>query len=76
MSHLVDVVGVQSRSTAVDRVREDRTSLWRRGKTVVVVGAGGAGRGLAFGAKFKGAEVIVANRSLERAQALAQACGG
>jgi 3-dehydroquinate dehydratase/shikimate dehydrogenase len=47
-----------------------------RGKTVVVVGAGGAGRGLAFGAKFKGAEVIVANRNFERAQALALACGG
>ena len=53
---------------------EAETAL--QGKTVVVVGAGGAGRGLAFGAKFKGAEVIVANRSLERAQALAEACGG
>ena len=47
-----------------------------KGKTVVVVGAGGAGRGLAFGAKFKGAKVIVANRNFERAQALAEACGG
>jgi len=46
------------------------------GKTVVVIGAGGAGRALAFGAKFKGANVIVANRSVERAQALADACGG
>ena len=47
------------------------------GKTVVVVGAGGAGRGLAFGAVFRGAgKVIVANRNLERARTLAQACGG
>ena len=46
------------------------------GKTIVVVGAGGAGRGLAFGAVFRGAgKVIVANRSFERARSLAQACG-
>ena len=32
------------------------------GKRVVVLGAGGAGRALAFGAAEKGAHVIVANR--------------
>ena len=32
------------------------------GKTVVVIGAGGAGRALAFGAAHKGAKVIIANR--------------
>lgn len=32
------------------------------GRTVVVVGAGGAGRALAFGAAHKGAKVIIANR--------------
>lgn len=47
-----------------------------KGKTVVVIGAGGAGKALAFGAKFKGANVVIANRSVERAQALADACGG
>ena len=48
-----------------------------RGKTIIVVGAGGAARGLAFGAAFKGAgRIIIANRSFERAQALALACGG
>ena len=42
-----------------------------------MVGAGGAARGLAFGAAFKGAgRIIIANRSFERAQALALACGG
>jgi 3-dehydroquinate dehydratase/shikimate dehydrogenase len=46
------------------------------GKTVVVVGAGGAGRGLAFGAAFEGANVVVVNRGFERAEALAKACGG
>lgn len=41
------------------------------GKTVVVVGAGGAGRALAFGAAVKGARVVVANRSVAKAQELA-----
>lgn len=33
-----------------------------KGRTVVVIGAGGAGRALAFGAAHKGAKVIIANR--------------
>lgn len=33
------------------------------GKTVVVIGAGGAGKALAFGAKEKGAKVVIANRT-------------
>ena len=37
----------------------------------MVVGAGGAGRALAFGAAVKGARVVVANRSLAKAQELA-----
>ncbi|KAL3148662.1 hypothetical protein ABBQ38_014082 [Trebouxia sp. C0009 RCD-2024] len=41
------------------------------GRTVVVVGAGGAGRALAFGAAHKGAKVIIANRSMDKAEALA-----
>ena len=44
-----------------------------KGKTVLVLGAGGAARGLAFGAKFKEANVVVANRSKDRADALAEA---
>lgn len=43
------------------------------GKSVVVLGAGGAGRALAFGAAVQGATVIIANRSVERAQELAEA---
>ncbi|VVA96184.1 unnamed protein product [Arabis nemorensis] len=46
------------------------------GKTVVVIGAGGAGKALAFGAKEKGAKVVIANRTYERAQELAEAIGG
>jgi 3-dehydroquinate dehydratase/shikimate dehydrogenase len=65
---------------AIERAMADRTGAPAEtaleGKTVVVVGAGGAGRGLAFGAAFKGASVVVANRNYERAAALAEACGG
>ncbi|XAR58488.1 3-dehydroquinate dehydratase [Bertholletia excelsa] len=46
------------------------------GKVFVLVGAGGAGRALAFGAKSRGARVVIFNRKYERAKALAQAvCG-
>jgi len=46
------------------------------GRRVVVLGAGGAGRALAFGALARGAaSVVIANRSLDRAQALAEAVG-
>lgn len=41
------------------------------GKTVVVVGAGGAGRALAFGAAARGAKVVIANRSVQKAADLA-----
>ncbi|KFK38074.1 hypothetical protein AALP_AA3G066400 [Arabis alpina] len=46
------------------------------GKTVVVIGAGGAGKALAFGAKEKGAKIVIANRTYERARELAEAIGG
>ncbi|KAL0035402.1 hypothetical protein WJX77_005085 [Trebouxia sp. C0004] len=42
-----------------------------KGRTVVVIGAGGAGKALAFGAAHKGAKVIIANRTVEKAEALA-----
>jgi 3-dehydroquinate dehydratase/shikimate dehydrogenase len=47
-----------------------------KGRTFVVVGAGGAGRALAFGAASRGAKVLIANRSLDRAEALAAAVPG
>ena len=47
-----------------------------RGKRAVVVGAGGAGRALAFGARELGCEVTVANRDPGSAESLAQAVGG
>jgi hypothetical protein len=43
-----------------------------QGLTVVVLGAGGAGRALAFGAAARGAaSVVIANRSAQRAAELA-----
>ncbi len=50
---------------------EDAGNSPLKGKTVVVVGAGGAGRALAFGAAARGASVIIANRSASRAVELA-----
>nr|WGS95728.1 bifunctional 3-dehydroquinate dehydratase /shikimate dehydrogenase [Crinum x powellii] len=46
------------------------------GRLFVVIGAGGAGRALAFGAKYKGAKVVVANRTYDRAKELAELVGG
>lgn len=46
-----------------------------QGKVVVVIGAGGAARALVFGALDKGARVIIVNRSLHRAEKLAEAAG-
>lgn len=43
------------------------------GKLFVLVGAGGAGRAIAFGAKSRGARVVIFNRKYERAKALAAA---
>ncbi|XP_022854482.1 bifunctional 3-dehydroquinate dehydratase/shikimate dehydrogenase, chloroplastic-like isoform X2 [Olea europaea var. sylvestris] len=46
------------------------------GKLFVVIGAGGAGKALAYGAKEKGARVLIANRTYDRARELADLVGG
>lgn len=43
-----------------------------KGKTVVIIGAGGAGRALAFGASTRGAHVVIANRTADKAIQLAE----
>jgi shikimate dehydrogenase len=48
---------------------EDRIDL--RGKTAVVLGAGGAARAIAFGLKEKGADPVILNRTVSRADSLA-----
>lgn len=44
-------------------------------KRVVLLGAGGAARAIAFGLKEKGCKVIIFNRSLDKAKALAEEFG-
>ncbi|KAG8389422.1 hypothetical protein BUALT_Bualt02G0227900 [Buddleja alternifolia] len=46
------------------------------GKLFVLVGAGGVGRAIAFGARSRGARVVIFNRNFERAKALAMAVSG
>ena len=52
---------------------EKRCSV--RGKKIVLLGAGGAARAIAFEAKRRGADVVVLNRTLERAKKLAADLG-
>ncbi len=44
-------------------------------RTVAILGAGGAGRALAFGLRERGARLIIHNRTVERARALAAELG-
>lgn len=46
-----------------------------RDKKVVLLGAGGAARGIAFEAKERGAHVLILNRTLQRAKELARELG-
>ncbi|KAL6223092.1 hypothetical protein ACLB2K_006482 [Fragaria x ananassa] len=46
------------------------------GRLFVIMGAGGAGKALAYGAKQKGARIIIANRKYDRARKLAAEVGG
>ena len=56
------------------QVNKDESPLV--GKTVVVIGAGGAGRALAFGAAARGAQVVIANRTAAKAVDLAEQMQG
>lgn len=59
---------------AVRAVETDGTLV--RGRTVLVIGAGGAGRGVAAGAAFAGADrIVILNRTPEKAQAVAEELG-
>ncbi|XP_024021447.1 bifunctional 3-dehydroquinate dehydratase/shikimate dehydrogenase, chloroplastic [Morus notabilis] len=46
------------------------------GKLFIVIGAGGAGKALAYGAKEKGARVVIVNRTYDRAREIADTIGG
>ena len=46
-----------------------------RGKRVLIIGAGGAARAIAYTLEQEGAEISIANRSIGRAQELAASVG-
>lgn len=46
-----------------------------RGKSVLIIGAGGAARAIAYTLEQEGAEISIANRSLKRAEELAASVG-
>lgn len=54
---------------------DDQAAGWRRDRAIVL-GAGGAGRGIAYALKSRGVtEVEIVNRTLERAEEVAQVLG-
>ncbi|XP_029125827.1 bifunctional 3-dehydroquinate dehydratase/shikimate dehydrogenase, chloroplastic [Cajanus cajan] len=57
-----------------DSISGSRSPLY--GKLFVVMGAGGAGKALAYGGKEKGARIVVANRTYAKAKELASKVGG
>lgn len=58
---------------ALDAI-EEREEV--QGKRVVVLGAGGAARAIAYEARRRGAELVILNRTREKASLLAQELGG
>lgn len=53
----------------------DGKSADMAGKVALVLGAGGAAKAIAFGLQRRGAEVVIASRTRERAEKLAEALG-
>jgi len=65
------VAAMDSLERALHSPSVDRGTL--EGKTVLVLGAGGAARGIVYGLKQRKAEPVIASRTLKRAQILAEA---
>jgi len=63
------LVGYNTDWIGAMKALEHRIDL--RGKTAVVLGAGGAARAIAFGLKERGAEPVILNRTVARAEVLA-----
>lgn len=63
------LIGYNTDWSGAVRALEDVMSL--QGKTAAVLGAGGAARAIAFGLREKGADPVIVNRTLSKAQALA-----
>lgn len=67
------LVGYNSDWIGAVKAVEEVTSI--EGKKVLIVGAGGAGRAIAFGMKQKGAQVVIYNRTQDRARRVSQELG-
>ncbi len=69
---LAAITSIEHAMTEAGMTSGDSAASPLAGKTVVVLGAGGAGRALAFGAASRGASVVVANRTATKAVELAE----
>lgn len=65
---------VESLEAAIPQSGGENSAL--AGKDVLILGAGGAARAIAFGLVQRGANVTISGRTAERAQSLAEAVGG
>ena len=63
------LIGYNTDWSGAIKALEDEMVL--QGKTAVVLGAGGAARAISFGLKEKGAQPVILNRTVSRAEALA-----
>lgn len=72
-NHNGKLTGYNTDCIGAIRALEEKTNL--NGRSLAILGAGGAARAIAFGAKWAGAKVTVFNRSPERGQALADEFG-
>ena len=67
------IIGTNTDGVGALNAIEKKISV--RGKRVVLLGAGGAARGIAFEAKKRGADVLILNRTAQRAEKLAADLG-
>lgn len=68
------LIGYNTDSLGALNALEKRGSV--RGKTILLIGAGGAAKAIAFEAILRGAKVLILNRSYEKACKLALEVGG
>ena len=70
---LAAVSGIEEAVRAQSRVSGEQCPL--KGKTALMIGAGGAGRAIAFGLKDRGAQLTIVNRTASKAELLAADVG-
>lgn len=67
------LIGYNTDSFGAMQALEEKISL--KNKKVVLIGAGGAAHAIGFGLKTKGANILILNRDIEKAKALANKVG-